>query len=326
LLTSSKGSTQAAAQSSSAPRQVCEQVPPTQASPAGQSLPHPPQLPSLVARSTQLPLQMLWPLGQVVPQWPAEHAWPLVQATPQPPQLAPSVLVSTQASPQRVRPVGQLAPHLPLTQNWPLGQALPQLPQLLLSPCSSTQAVPHSEKPPRQADAQTPTTQAWPLGQAPPQAPQFAVSFSRSAQTPEQSVRLPQRPASGWPLELPLLELPLLEPWLLLRLPPLLPPPSGPCGELHAPRLQVAPVVQALPQAPQLELSVSGSTQLPAQETLEPGQPPPPASPVGVTVPLLQPARARARAREIADRQLPAPRATERTRRRFDMVGPPSRS
>jgi hypothetical protein len=61
---------------------------------------HMPQLEKSVCRSTQEPLQRVFPPGQR--HCPPEHTWPKAHAVPQPPQLFGSTSVTTHFPAQRV--------------------------------------------------------------------------------------------------------------------------------------------------------------------------------------------------------------------------------
>jgi hypothetical protein len=67
------------------------QTPAAQTWPAWQLSPQLPQLRPSLARSTQLPPQLISPPGQLVRQFPPAHTSPFVQALPQAPQLSASV-------------------------------------------------------------------------------------------------------------------------------------------------------------------------------------------------------------------------------------------
>jgi hypothetical protein len=82
---------------------IAAQVPAVQTWPAAQALPHAPQSALSLARSTQTPVQAVWPAGQV--QAPFAHVAPMPQVLPHPPQLAGSVFVFVQRPRQAVSPI-----------------------------------------------------------------------------------------------------------------------------------------------------------------------------------------------------------------------------
>ena len=131
-------------------------------------------------------------------------------------------------------------------QVWSTSHWVPQAPQLLSSLVVSTQSplqlvLSGSVSQGPWSSAQLPASHIWPVSQAVPHAPQLAMSLWRSTQSLSQLVLGAQAapPASGGAE-----------------------PPSAGVVPLHAPFLQTWPVVQALPQAPQLFLSEVVFTQL----------------------------------------------------------------
>ncbi len=78
------------------------QAPAEHTRPAGQVVPHAPQLRGSMRRSTQVPPQRDCPVGQIARQVPAVHDCPVGHALPQRPQLRGSLRVSVQLAPQRV--------------------------------------------------------------------------------------------------------------------------------------------------------------------------------------------------------------------------------
>ena len=106
--------------------------------PAGQAMPHPPQLAASDWMSTQTPLQLVAPAWPV--QAPAVQVCPGWHMVPQLPQLLTCVR-SAHPFGQTDKPAGQV--HTPPTQPAPATQTLPQLPQLFGSLAMSTQIPPH---------------------------------------------------------------------------------------------------------------------------------------------------------------------------------------
>jgi hypothetical protein len=111
----------------------------------------------------------------------------------------------------RVKPVPQ--EHCPLTQLACCGQELLQLPQLRLSEEVSVQVLLHIVWPVAQPVSHFPLRQEWPGWQRLPQLPQFAGSLITSMQAALHCV--------------------------------------VPVPQTHAPPVQLAPVPQWVPQAPQ---------------------------------------------------------------------------
>ena len=144
------------------------QRPALQSVPAGQLLPHAPQLEGFSCVLTQTLPQRTRPVMQPVVasapasmpasvvgvvQRPATQLCPVAHALPQAPQCAVLTLVSTQNMSQSVRPDGHTTPpsvlitvpmHAPLLHVWPGKHARLHPPQLLVSRVTSTQALPHS--------------------------------------------------------------------------------------------------------------------------------------------------------------------------------------
>jgi hypothetical protein len=182
--------------------EVHPQTPLLQVRPAGQLVPHPPQLFRSVLKlkhpivgvvhllnpvaheNVQLLLEQIgWALAIVV-----------VHTFPHAPQLLRSVDSFTQAPPpalaQNVSPAVVQLSQLPVSQANPLAQRVPQPPQLLLSVCKFTHAVGlaagQGVRPVEHP--QTPALQLRGAVQVLLQAPQLALSVCRSVQVPEQSV------------------------------------------------------------------------------------------------------------------------------------------
>ena len=79
-------------------------MPPEQICPAAQARPHMPQWPLSVARSRQVPEQLVVPAPQETTQAPMEQTWPAAQAVPQAPQWLMSVCRSRQTPEHSVWP------------------------------------------------------------------------------------------------------------------------------------------------------------------------------------------------------------------------------
>jgi len=140
------------------------------------------------------------------------------------PQLLLLVWVLTQVPEQEVCPVAQA--HDPPEQVAPPEHTCPQAPQLFALMRVFTHVPSHCVRPGRQAPWHVPRMHTWPAAQAWPHAPQLAVSERMSEQAPGQ-VR-------------------------------------SPGAHEHAPLLQVCPLVQTLPQRPQLMTSVCVFTSQPS--------------------------------------------------------------
>jgi hypothetical protein len=89
-------------------------------------------------RSTQVPEQLVWPLGH----WhePLKHCVPPVHFVPQVPQLSGSDWVSVQPMLHALKPVEQVAVHALDEQTWVPVHFVPHAPQLSGSFVVSTQA------------------------------------------------------------------------------------------------------------------------------------------------------------------------------------------
>jgi hypothetical protein len=144
---------------------------------AEHTLPHIPQLLTLLLVSTQLivaPLVQIVPgAGQSILHAPITHICPIGHAVPQAPQFNESAWVSTHAAPQSVRSIGQ--PQVPLLQPCPAGHALPHVPQLLVSACRSTHVPPQLS---------VPATQRGPLSIGASGAASLAASAAASLASP----------------------------------------------------------------------------------------------------------------------------------------------
>ncbi len=136
------------------------QRPPAQTSVAAQAMPHWPQSPGSVARSTQAPLHEVSPGPQLALQLPAlQSGLAPPQTVPHWPQSFGSLERSAQLpSGQGTLGGAQLVWHCPATQAAPAGQMLPQPPQFSGSVAVSVQALPQTISEPVQA--QPPFTQA----------------------------------------------------------------------------------------------------------------------------------------------------------------------
>jgi hypothetical protein len=121
-----------------------------------QSFVHVPQCRASVDVVTQLPLQLVWPVGH----WhaPPAHTSPVGQAVPQTLQLFESVCRFTHVPVQSLAPVGQT--QLEPWQVLPPVHVAPHAPQLLLSLVMSVQAPLQSLNPVLQARVQAPIAQA----------------------------------------------------------------------------------------------------------------------------------------------------------------------
>jgi hypothetical protein len=188
--------------------------PPTQQSPAAQTVPHAPQFLGSVGRSVHTPPQTA---PEQAPHEPFVHDSLGPQCLPHAPQFVGSQFMSGQ-KPSHCMPAGH-AWHDEPVQVSVAAQRLPHAPQLLVSHLKLTQ---ESLAPPTpwqtvlplvQHEPQAPSTHVSPAPQALPHAPQLPTSDFRSTQAP---------------------------------------PQVAPRQDEHAPSLQDEPSAQALPQAPQL--------------------------------------------------------------------------
>ena len=153
-----------------------QHVPRTQL-PAPQEWPQVPQFAGLVWVSTQVPLQLVWPVGQHLP---LEQVLVPPQTVVQVPQCEPSVWRFTQVLLQFVNPVVQ---QMPVEQVVPAPQTFPQEPQLFGSVVSSTHAVGVTTGHLSPAQWQALDEQVSPGKQGWPQPPQFATSVLVSTQS-----------------------------------------------------------------------------------------------------------------------------------------------
>ncbi len=163
--------------------------------PAGQTVPHAPQLRLLLRRSTQLLPQRVWPPAVLQPAThePAEQDSPGPQLLPHPPQLRGSICVFEHVVPQ--------SESLPEHEHWlpmqlaPAGHGWLQAPQLLGSLVRSMQELPHVVRPAPPSTAappstspqlkvQTPSSHTVPGAQTTPQPPQLFGSLCVRAHTP----------------------------------------------------------------------------------------------------------------------------------------------
>jgi len=228
---------------------------------------------------------------------PLAATWERAQTAPHSPQFTGSMAVLAQKAdepaPQEESGEAQVAPHAPPEQTWPAEHAVPQAPQLVLSVavCTSQPLVgsrSQSAKPEAQAaTAQLPPVQvalAWGSTQARPQAPQLSSLVRRLVSQPSLAVPL-QSPAPS--LQRTTVQAPAAQPTAAapgsehtIPHPPQLegliaalaqyavaPAPQVMRGAAqvapHAPPEHTWPAAQALPQAPQLALSVRVSTSQP---------------------------------------------------------------
>jgi hypothetical protein len=185
-------------------------MPPTHCSLVPQAWAQAPQSAALLCRSTQPPLQLLWPGGQLGTQLPALQASPALQVTPQPPQFLGSVVRVTQLLLQLVVPGRQR--HWPFWQV-PVPQLLPQAPQLSGSTWVKVQAPAQVVWKGRQLAAQASPVQTWLAAQARPQPPQFLGS-KRDTQVLPQSCSVRGHWQAPWE-QLPPLQLVPQAPQLL---------------------------------------------------------------------------------------------------------------
>jgi hypothetical protein len=161
-------------------------VPFVQDPPAAQAVPHVPQLPMLVWRSTQVPLHIESPVAHPVVQTLFTHSSPIMQRLPQPPQLRGSLVGSMHAPPHIVVPVLQV--QALDAQVAPVGHAVPHAPQSSGSFVRLTHELEQLVRPDAHVVVQTPAEQTWPVVQAFPQAPQLFTSPEVFVQTPLQRV------------------------------------------------------------------------------------------------------------------------------------------
>jgi hypothetical protein len=250
----------------------------------------------------QLPPQLISVPGQDTWQEPFAHTFPLLQAAPALPDppaphapLAPQYELllsgSTQMPPQSISFPGHETWQLPLPQTLPTAHEAPALPppvavqeplapQLLRLVCGSMQIPPQLISLPGHETWHVPFAHTLPLVHAAPAvpaspkpqaplAPQFVRLESGSMQLPLQSISVPGH--ETW-------QLPFAQTFPLLHAVPTLPAPPTP----HA------------PLAPQYELLVRGSTQMPPQLISLPGHetwqvPLPQTLPTGQETPALPP-------------------------------------
>jgi hypothetical protein len=79
-------------------------LPALHVSPAGQAIPHAPQLPGLDVVSAHIPPQFVSPGPQLAAHFPAEQTWPIAHTVPQAPQFVGSTIGSTHVPLQSWRP------------------------------------------------------------------------------------------------------------------------------------------------------------------------------------------------------------------------------
>jgi len=145
---------------------------------------HAPQLSAFEVRSTQTPLQSLWPDGQV--QTPPLHVAVAGHVLPQPPQLVVSELSLTHDAPHCVSPAPQVAVQLPFEQTDPVAQTWPHEPQSLGLDEVSTHTSPQSSPCEHEHD---PEMHASPAAHAKPHPPQSSGSVVKLTHAPVQSMR-----------------------------------------------------------------------------------------------------------------------------------------
>jgi hypothetical protein len=159
----------------------------TQASPAGHTVPQPPQFAASEVGSMQAPLHNVWPVAQCDAHAPLEHTCPVVHGVPHAPQWTGLDWSSTQRVSHSVSPVEH--PHTPDVQISLNVHMTPQPPQLPGSSLVSTQPPSHSLRPPVQLAVwvHTPPEHTVPAVHMWLHAPQFAPLESRSTHAPLQS-------------------------------------------------------------------------------------------------------------------------------------------
>ena len=150
-------------------------------------MPHAPQLPVSLVKSTHAPLQFVSIAPPSVVQSSAhipfrQSGAVAGQTLPQPPQLVGELCVAVQTPPQSVPPFGQR--QAPPWQVVPPVHATLQAPQFALSEPTLTQRAPHAIVPCGQA--QTPPVQTCPGVQVRPHAPQLFGSLKSGMQLPLQ--------------------------------------------------------------------------------------------------------------------------------------------
>jgi hypothetical protein len=182
-----------------------------QATPAGQTLPQPPQFAGSCVRSAQKPLVPPWAVhiacggAQVIE--PGTHIAPMQivaggQRWPHVPQFPESRDRSVQKDPPAalwqafgdggMHIVVPPPPHIPIWHATPDGQARPHAPQFAASAVRSAQYEPpvadghipgaDGGQPPDIVPPQTPPTQATPIGHIAPHRPQLPASVSKFVQ------------------------------------------------------------------------------------------------------------------------------------------------
>jgi hypothetical protein len=202
---------------------------------------------------------------------------------PQAPQCAGFELVSTHWPPQFVVPPVQFSVHTPLAQTWPEPQVVPQPPQLFGSVCVFRHCVPHFVKPLLQMSWHEPLAHEFtPFGgsaQETPQVPQFVSLvcvfthwlphfvnplLQLKPHTPPLQVRVPFAGASGQLV----VQFPQCDGSddVATHCPLQLVVPVGQFT-VHVPFEHTCPPGHALPQLPQLLLSVCLLTQTPLQRS-----------------------------------------------------------
>jgi hypothetical protein len=165
-------------------------VPALHTCPAGHALPQAPQFALSVARSRQVPPQLVSDVPQNTSQRPSVQTCPAEHTLPQVPQFSLSILVSAQyrvSTPPSTPPQAiSVGPHSvaqrPIAQTVPAGQVVPQAPQLARSVSSTTQTPPHAVCPVGQEVWHIPATHTWPVPHAMPHTPQFSRSLCTSTQ------------------------------------------------------------------------------------------------------------------------------------------------
>jgi hypothetical protein len=159
-----------------------------QVRPAGQILPHAPQLLESLCVSVQMGPHCVSGVGHIIggKQAPLAQVQLGGQWRPHWPQLAGSFSVSVQTLPHVASGGGHMTGGVqnPMVHAKPAGQTLPHLPQLAGSACMSTQSLPHCESGGGHiiGGMQKPMAHVKLGGQSRPHAPQLAGSLCVSTQ------------------------------------------------------------------------------------------------------------------------------------------------
>jgi hypothetical protein len=207
---------------------------------------------------------------------PAEQAPPGPHECPHAPQFSAVLIGSMHPPPQSILPPAQT--HVPAAQVCPGWHACPQAPQCRLFVCVSTQ-------PPKHIVVLVPHVQAPPVHVPPapherPHTPQLAASVCRSVHVLPHAVcpfRHWQRPIKqSKPVEQRVAQLPQNIGSVCVYTQLYIPADMQYCrgeshGSRHWPPMHVWPEAHAVPQCPQLVVSVRASTHAPLHTTLGAG-------------------------------------------------------